>query len=351
LLTAIVVNWNGLAYLDRCLTGLLAQVPAPDEVVVVDNHSEDGSRELVAANFPTVRVVDTGWNGGPGVARNVGAREARGDLLLMLDNDVVLHPGALAELQRVLVSQPQAAMVQARSLCGDDESVVHYDGGDLHYLGTLVLHHWYRPLAEAPGTRQLGAAISLCFLIRKEHYLAAGGSDEAMFYLYEDTQFAYKLRMRGHQIWLAADARCTHLAGTAGLSMRGVGAGYPGRRAYFHSRNRYYVLLTCMRWRTLLLTLPAQLLYGVVFALFAHAQGHGRSWWRAKGALLVTVPVALRARRRAQAGRTVPDRDLLVGTAMTVHPGLADRGAKAWLRRSLDRLFVVYWRLVRWACG
>lgn len=351
-LSAIVVNWNGRSYLERCLEALLAQVPAPDEVLVVDNHSDDGSREFVAAHFPAVRLLDTGHNGGPCHARNVGAAAANGDLCLFVDNDVVLQPGAIAELQRVLAADPQAAMVQARSLCGDDEQMVHYDGGDLHYLGTLVLHHWYRPLAEVrQGTRQVGAAIALCFLVPKHLYLEVGGSDEALFYLYEDTQLAYKLRMRGHRVWLAADALCVHLAGTAGLSMRGAGASYPGRRTFFHSRNRYYVLLTCMRWRTLLLTLPAQLLYGVVYAAFGHGRGHAGHWWRGKWELLRLIPKALAARRAVQRGRTVPDRQLLVSAAMTVNPGLADRGAAAAVRRGLDRMFACYWPLVRWLCG
>jgi len=351
-LSAIVVNWNGRSYLGRCLEALLAQVPAPDEVLLVDNHSDDGSREFVAANFPTVKVVDTGRNGGPSLARNAGAAAAAGDLCLFVDNDVVLQPGAVAELLRVLASDPKAAMVQARSLCGDDQAVVHYDGGDLHFLGTLVLHNWYRPLAEVePGARPIGAPIALCFLIPKALYELAGGSDENLFFLYEDTQLAYKLRLRGYHAWLAGDAHCVHLAGTAGLSMRGAEAAYPARRTFFHSRNRYYVLLTCMRWRTLLLTLPAQLVYGVVYASFGHARGHAGHWWRGKWSLLQLIPKAIAARGAAQRGRTIADRDLLVSSAMTVHPGLADRGGKGALRRALDRFFAIYWSLVRWLCG
>ena len=355
--SAIVVNWNGRDYLPECLQALLAQQPPPTEVLVVDNHSDDGSRELVAAlfptaQFPTVRVIDTGRNGGPCFARNVGLAAARDELCLLLDNDVVLHPGALAALQRQLELDPRTAMVQARSLCGDDPSVVHYDGGDLHFLGTLVLHNWYRPLAQAKTpTGPIGASIALCFLVRKSVYEAVGGFDEHLFILYEDNEFSYKVRMRGHTIRLCAEALCTHKAGTVGLSMRGEGAAYPGRRTFLHSRNRWYVLLVCMRWRTLLLTAPAQLLYGVVYAAFGHQRGHMRDWWRAKWDLLKLIPTALRARGPAQRGRTVADRDLLVAAPMTLNPGLAERGASAALRRGLDRLFAGYWWLVRRLCG
>jgi GT2 family glycosyltransferase len=349
--SAIVVNWNGQDYLPRCLDALLSQQPPPEEVVVVDNHSTDGSQRLVAERYPQVRLIDTGRNAGPCHARNVGAREAKGNRLLFLDNDVVLHPGALAALERELDADPKAAMVQARSLCGDAEDIVHYDGGDLHFLGTLVLRNWYRPLGEAKDPDgPIGAAIALCFLCDRQAYEAVSGFDENLFILYEDNEFSYKLRMRGYTIRLCPRARCTHLAGTAGLSVRGAGA-YPSHRTYLHSKNRWYVLFTCMRWRTLILTAPAQLVYGIVYAAFGARRGHLGEWLRGKWELLKLLPKALAARGPAQRGRTVPDRELLVAAPMTLNKGLADRGAGGSLRRGLDRFFAVYWRLVRGLCG
>ena len=349
--SVIVVNWNGRDYLPACLDALLAQGPRPDEVLVVDNHSDDGSRELVASRFPDVKVIDSGRNGGPCFARNTGIAAASHERCLLLDNDVVLHPGALAALLRQLDADPQAAMVQARSVCGDDPSVVHYDGGDLHFLGTLVLRNWYAPLAEAQDPAgPVGAAIALCFLTRRSLYQQVGGFDENLFILYEDNEFSYKLRMRGHTVWACPKALCTHLAGTAGLSVRGEGK-YPGRRTFLHSRNRWYVLITCMRWRTFWLLVPAQLLYGVVYAAFGVRRGHLGDWLRGKWELLKMLPTAVRARRAAQQGRTVPDRELLIAAPVTLNPGLAEKGAAAALRRGLDTFFACYWRCVRRLCG
>lgn len=351
-ISALVVNWNGANYLAECLTALLAQDPPPDEVLLLDNHSDDGSRQLAAERFPAVRIVDLGDNRGPCAARNRGVELARHELCLLLDNDVVLQPGCLTAMLQAMQRDEHCALVQARSLCGDRPDIVHYDGGDLHFLGTLVLHNWFRPLVEAsPQPTPLGAAIALCILVQKQAYRDAGGFDERLFILYEDNEFSYKLRMRGHHLWLAADAHCRHLAGTVGLSLRKQGDSYSGRRTFLHSRNRWFVLLTCMRWRTLLLTLPAQLVYGAVYAVFGHKQGNMRDWWRGKWALLKLLPAAVRSRGSAQRGRTVPDRELLVSAPMTVNPGLAERGFAAALRRLLDRFFAGYWRLVRRLCG
>ncbi len=349
--SAVVINWNGQDYLPECIDALLAQDPPPAEVVVVDNHSDDESRAVVSERYPQVRLIDTGFNGGPCHARNVGAKAANCERVLFLDNDVVLEPGGLAKLGSCMDEDDSIAMVQARSVCGDDHSIVHYDGGELHFLGTLVLRNWYRARSEAddaPGP--IGAAIALCFLAKKSVYQEVGGFDENLFILYEDNEFSYKLRMRGHTIRLCAQAVCVHKAGTVGLSVRGE-ARYPGKRTYLHSKNRWYVLFTCMRWRTLLLTVPAQLVYGIVYAAFGVGRGHLGSWLKGKWELLCLLPQAIRARGPAQKGRTVPDRDLLVALPMTLNPGLADKGAGAALRRTMDRFFSVYWRLVRGLCG
>jgi GT2 family glycosyltransferase len=277
---------------------------------------------------------------------------AQHEICLLLDNDVVLHPGALRELLALIEREPRAAIVQARSVCGDRRDVVHYDGAELHFLGTLVLRNWFQPLTDAVDPAgPIGASIALCFLTRRSLFQAVGGFDERLFILYEDNQFSYKVRMRGHTIHLAPRALCTHLAGTAGLSVRSAEDRYPGRRTFLHSRNRWYVLLTCMRWRTFVLTVPAQLVYGAVYAVFGHRHGHVRDWWRGKWALLKLIPVAIRSRAVVQRGRTVPDRELLCAAPMTLNPGLAERGFAARLRRTLDRFFSVYWRLVRRFCG
>ena len=164
-ISAVVVNWNGANYLAECLTALLAQEPPPDEVLLLDNHSDDGSRQLVAERFPAVRIVDLGDNRGPCAARNRGVEVAQHELCLLLDNDVVLQPGCLTAMLRTMQADARCALVQARSLCGDRPDIVHYDGGDLHFLGTLVLHNWYRPLAKATTpTGPIGASIALCLL-------------------------------------------------------------------------------------------------------------------------------------------------------------------------------------------
>ncbi len=352
MVSVVVVNWNGASYLRDCLAAILAQEPGPQEVLVVDNCSDDASRELVAADFPQVRVLALPRNDGPGAARNRGVEAAACERVVCVDNDVVLQPGVLAALAATMDRHPQAAMVQARSVLDAAPDTVHYDGADLHYLGMLLLHNWYRPLREATSPqRPMGAGVALCFLTRRTPFLAIGGFFEPMFFFFEDNDFALRLRLRGHEVWLAPDAVVRHRGGTAGLSMRGEKAKQPPRRTYLHSRNRTLLLLACLHWRTLLLTLPAQMLYGGVHLAFAIAQGHTRAWFAGKWGILALLPATLRRRREVQRTRTRSDRDLLTAAPFTFNPHIGQRGAGALARRGLDAVFITWWRCVRWACG
>ncbi len=350
--SVVVVNWNGERYLPECLDAIFLQTPPPGEVIVADNHSDDGSRALLAARYPQVKVIDLGSNLGPAAARNRGVEAATGERVLCVDNDVVLQPGVLARLNAALDADPRAALVQARSVLAAAPDTVHYDAADVHYLGMLVLHNWYRPLRDATAfDRPLSGAVALCFLARRAAYLAVGGFYAPMFILYEDNDLALRLRLRGFTVRHEASAIVLHKGGTEGLSMRGEGARYPPRRTFLHSRNRWLLLLTCLHWRTLLLTLPAQLAYDGVHLLFAIKQGHFGAWLSGKWAVVRMLGATWRRRREVQRTRVVADRDLLVGLPFSFNPQIGKRGLGAIVRRGLDVAFVGYWRLVRWACG
>ncbi len=351
MISAVVINWNGKHYLEDCLGSVLAQEPVPDEVILVDNHSDDGSREFVARIFPSVRVVDTGYNAGPGYARNMGVASAQHERVLLIDNDVTMQAGALHSMAATMDSHG-AAIVQARSLCGDVSELVHYDGTEIHYLGLLVLHNWFVPITEtAPPPRPNGGLVALCFLADRARYLDCGGFNSDLFILFEDTDLAWRLRMRGEQILLDDKAIVLHGAGTEDVSMRGADAKYPARRIFLHSRNRWLVLLTCLHWRSFLFLLVPQLAYELVQFVFAFAKLHPVAWFHGKIDMLRLLPRVPVWRRAAQDGRRVPDRELLVAGAFTLNPGLSDRGVSRLLHSFMAGCSTVWWKVFGRLCG
>ncbi len=93
----IIPTWNGKALLERNLPSLLAAAPDA-EIIIVDNASADGTADFLAATFPGVRVLRLETNLGFGGGCNAGARAARGDVVVMLNNDMRVEPDFLAPL-------------------------------------------------------------------------------------------------------------------------------------------------------------------------------------------------------------------------------------------------------------
>jgi GT2 family glycosyltransferase len=328
---------------------VLAQ--APDEVIVVDDASSDGSVALVRARFPAVEVLVLSENRGPCAARNAGMRAARHPWVLAVDNDAVLEPGVLAKLRAALEARPDACLAQARSVLHDEPSRVHYDGGGFHYLGLIALRNFHVPLerAEGRGVVEADALVAICALLDRDVVLARGGYDEELFYLAEDLDLSLRLRLAGERLLSVEEALVRHRGGTAGLSFRG--GEYPGRRVFLHARNRRRILAKCLGARTLLLILPAFGLYELVWTLFALAQGELGAQVRGRLAFLRSLPSVLRARAAVQATRARRDRELLVGGPLVLSPGVVGSGAKRALARLLDGLFRFWWTLVRPLCG
>ena len=94
----IVLNWNGEDVISRCLDATsraLDNYEGPGEVIVVDNGSSDGSESLIERDYPRVRLVKLGENLGFSEWNNVGVRESRGDIVILVNNDAYVHPDFL----------------------------------------------------------------------------------------------------------------------------------------------------------------------------------------------------------------------------------------------------------------
>ena len=111
----IIVNYNGLGVIVDCLTSIFCYLsPTAIEVIVVDNDSQDGSPELIAQKFPQVNLLRQAKNGGFGTANNVGARQAQGEYLLLLNSETLVTGNMLPTLLAQLTSDAQIGIVGPR---------------------------------------------------------------------------------------------------------------------------------------------------------------------------------------------------------------------------------------------
>ena len=199
--TVITPVYNGAATLHRCLAPLLAMQRRGEvaEVIVVDDGSTDASPAIAAGLG--ARVMASGGRLGPGGARNVAARAARGDVLWFVDADVVVHADAARMLADVFRRTGATAVFGAY----DDEPPA---ANFLSQYKNLVHHYYHR---EGEGDAETFWAG--CGAIRKAAFLDVGGFDAARYAApsIEDIELGWRLRDRGHAIWLAPALKATHL--------------------------------------------------------------------------------------------------------------------------------------------
>ena len=114
-LSIVIVTFNSAKDIDACLASLtVPAAPVDFETVVVDNASSDGTAAAVRARWPGVRVLDAGGNLGFAGASNLGIRQTFGDLVLLLNPDTIVRPGALGTLVAALDARPDAAVAGPR---------------------------------------------------------------------------------------------------------------------------------------------------------------------------------------------------------------------------------------------
>ena len=138
----VVLNWNGLEVTPRCLESLYRSTHIPDEIVVVDNASRDGSPDLIRASFPNATIILNQHNLGFSGGCNVGIRhllERNFDLILLLNNDAEVSPDCLEKLVDA-ASIMDAAAYTGTIYENADRSRVWYGGSTLNAL-TLVAKH------------------------------------------------------------------------------------------------------------------------------------------------------------------------------------------------------------------
>jgi GT2 family glycosyltransferase len=205
ILSVIVVNWNGAAFLPRCLQSLRQQTLCDFQIMLADNGSTDESVPLTRRDFPEVEVVEFGMNLGYAEANNKAATLSHARYLLFLNNDTYLDQNALAVLVGVADTRPDGPILAPQQRTYHDGQVLALGMG-LDILGY-------------PCAGKVFYSDGASLFIRRDVFLKLGGFDEKYFMFAEDSDLCWRAWLWGYQVVLAEEAIVFHKAGgTAGPS-------------------------------------------------------------------------------------------------------------------------------------
>lgn len=270
----IPVYKGGVDFL-RCLWNLAEAVPPPSEIIVVADGDTDGSWHL-ACEFGA-QVLRVPVPGGPGRARNLGARMARGDILFFVDADVAIYPDAIGQIAAAFAREANLAAVFGSY--DDAPSATNF----LSQYKNL-LHHYIHQTSREEASTFWGA----CGAIRREIFLTLGGFDERYRQpSIEDIELGYRLKRAGLRIRLCKPLQVKHLKRWGLVSLL--------KSDFFHRalpwtelilRDRWFIndlnLRSCSRFSVILV-------YALLGALVAVW------WWPASLAFAGTLTLALLA--------------------------------------------------------
>jgi N-acetylglucosaminyl-diphospho-decaprenol L-rhamnosyltransferase len=226
LLSVAIVNHNTRDLLRTCIQSALDA--GAEEIVLVDNASDDGAPEMVRAEFPMIHLIINLNNGGMGAAANQAVERCTRPYVLLLNSDTVLRHGALPALSAYLSAHPRAGLVGPRLRNPDgtlQPSCFHYptplhvalELGSMEVvirriplLRQLYLRTWDHQHAQrVPWV--LGAAIAL----RRSAFNQIGGFDQAYFMYSEEVDLCYRLRKAGWEIHFTPSAEIIHVGGAS----------------------------------------------------------------------------------------------------------------------------------------
>ncbi|MGB9177188.1 MAG: glycosyltransferase family 2 protein [Methanoregula sp.] len=248
MISVVVVNYNGMKFLEGCLTSLDRQTYQDFEVIVVDNGSSDNSPAYIRERYPSVILVETGENLGFAGGTNAGIHIAKGEFILTLNNDTIADPHLLEEIVQPMRSDARIGMCASKMLFPDGRinstAICISRSGAAWDRGIGETDHGQYDVAEEVFGPCAGAA-----LYRRSMLDEIGLFDEDFFLYMEDLDLAFRAQLAGWKCMYVPTAHVVHIhRGTTGFNS--------DITIYYGNRNLAWYILKDFPLRTLLVYSP-----------------------------------------------------------------------------------------------
>lgn len=206
LVSVIIVNFNGKNLLEKCLKSLMQVTYKKFEVILVDNNSTDESIEFVKNNYPSIIIIKLDKNYGFAEPSNIGAKNAKGEYLLFLNNDTKPTPDFISEMVDVLEKDQQIAICQSLLLQPNGE--VDSSGDFIDHLGRA-----YRTKTIPKKVKPIFSARGASMLVRRNVFLELGGFDKKFFTSFEDVDLGWRTWISGYSVVITPTSIVYHKGG------------------------------------------------------------------------------------------------------------------------------------------
>ncbi|MCT7983622.1 glycosyltransferase [Laspinema sp. A4] len=226
-ISIIIVSYNAKNLLQQCVQSLyLSSNYFQDlfEIIVVDNHSQDGSPEFLREQHPEVKLISNQENLGFGKANNQGVKEAIGEYIFLINPDTIVASSTLAAVLDFFIQYPDNKSAFGGILLNPDgseqrgsrRSFPNFLNVFLHFTKLYKVFKYKKSydLSWLPvETHQVDCVSGACIGIPKAMYEDLGGFDEQFFLHFEDIDLCKRIWQAGYKLWFYPQVRVFHVKG------------------------------------------------------------------------------------------------------------------------------------------
>jgi GT2 family glycosyltransferase len=321
LASIIILNYDGIKYVDECLQSVKNQNYPDREVVFVDNNSTDGSLQHVMSNYPWVKIVQNHENLGFAKGNNIGAQHAAGEYLVFLNNDTIVDPRWMENLIAAANSSDAVGICGSKLLDIENNKIIQEVGGFCDIYGfTLGRGLGEFDFGQYDEVSEVFYVSGASLLIKRKIADKIGLFDSEYFFNQEDVDLCWRAWLSGYKVLVNPFSVVYHKGGGSAWGAAGANIGF-AKKAYKTSAWRRYhaeknIIRTLIKNYSIsslcrIMPLFLALYLGEILLYVATCR------WNAVPAYVQAVLWNIRniegtrkERKRVQSGRRVPDREV-----------------------------------------
>lgn len=198
--TIIIPNFNGKTLIEECLNSLKKQTFKDFETLVVDNHSDDGSQELIKNKFPNVKIIELDKNHGFAKAINYGVKNSSTKYVVFLNNDTFVDKDWLKYLIEEIEKRPKVASVNSKIMNYFEKQKIDGIGISLNEVGQAISIGWgEKDSGQYENPFYIFGATGGASIFRREIFVKVGMFDENYFMYSEEVDWAFRAQFLGYK--------------------------------------------------------------------------------------------------------------------------------------------------------
>lgn len=242
-IAVVILNWNGREMMRQFLPSVVRFSEELADVIVADNASTDGSLEMLAAEFPTVKTIVLDQNYGFAEGYNRALAQVGHPYLLLLNSDVEVSEGWLRPLLSYMEENKDVAACQPKLLSQREKDMFEYAGASGGYLDRYgypfcrgrIFHVVEKDCGQYDDIKDVLWATGAALMVRREDWVSSGGLDGRFFAHMEEIDLCWRLRNRGRRIVCVPQSVAYHVGGAT------LDQGNP-RKTFLNFRNNLLML-------------------------------------------------------------------------------------------------------------